>query len=386
LGRVLERTEERPGARMPPAIIKEKQEERSMGLRKHAKKFAVAGVAAAVALASGTAMAQKRVKWKLHSAWGSNVPHLGTSGVRFTKTVAAMTENRFQIQFFEPGALIPANECFDAASKGSVESCWTTAGYDVGKYPALAFFTSVPFGPGYGEFFAWKKFGGGDDIVQEIYGNHGIVQRDCFAIGPETSGWFRKKIGSLDELKGMKMRFFGLGARVMQKIGVSTQLLAGGDIFPALEKGVIDATEFSMPAMDIKYGFYQVAKHNYFPGWHQQTSVSELLMNKGEYDQLPDYYKTLLDVACGDSIHNTYAETEAVNPGAMVEMGEKHGVMVERWSDEQLAVFEEAWNEVLEEDSAKDPLFKRVADSYANFRKAYSKWGAAQSLKPTYLN
>ncbi len=356
-----------------------------MSLRKHARKFAVAGVAAAVALASGNAMAQKRVKWKLHSAWASNVPHLGTSAVRFTKNIAAMTDNRFQLQFFEPGALVPANECFDPISKGSIESCWHTAGYDVGKYPALAFFTSVPFGPSYGEFFAWKKFGGGNDIQQEIYARHGIVQMDAFAIGPETSGWFRSKINSLDELKGMKMRFFGLGARVMQKIGVSTQLLAGGDIFPALEKGVIDATEFSMPAMDIKYGFYQVAKHNYFPGWHQQTSVSEILINKAKWDSLPDSYKAIMEVALGESIHHTYAETEAVNPGAMVEMGEKHGVIVERWTDEQLAVFEQAWLDVLEEDAAKDPEFKRVADSYLEFRKKYATWGNAQRMRPTYL-
>ena len=208
---------------------------------------------------------------------------------------------------------------------------------------------------------------------------------DSLAIGPETSGWFRKKINSLDELRGMKMRFFGLGARVVQKIGVSTQLLAGGDIFPALEKGVIDATEFSMPAMDIKYGFYQIAKHNYFPGWHHQTSVSQLLINKAKWDALSDSYKAIIEIAAGESVHNTYAETEAVNPGAMVEMGEKHGVIVERWSDEQLAVFEKAWLEVLSEDAATDPLFKRVADSYLQFREGYAIWGNAQRMLPTYI-
>ena len=174
-------------------------------------------------------------------------------------------------------------------------------------------------------------------------------------------------------------------ARVMQKIGVSTQLLAGGDIFPALEKGVIDATEFSMPAMDIKYGFYQIAKNNYFPGWHQQVSVSQILMNKKKFEGLSDANKALVEVGCGDSIHHTYAETEYVNPFAMVEMGEKHGVVVRRWKDDQLAVFEKAWNDVVAEDSKKDPLFKRVNESYAKFRKAYAKWGAAQSLNPTYL-
>ena len=350
------------------------------------KVVAIAAAATVAGLAlTPEAEAQQRIRWKLHSAWGSTVPHLGTSAVRFSKNIERMSGGRFTMKFFEPGALIPANEGFDATSKGSIEAAWTTAGYDVGKHPALAFFTAVPFGPSMGEFFAWKMFGGGNEIQKRIYAESGIHQMDCLAIGPETSGWFREEVTDLEQLRGLKMRFFGLGARVMQKLGVSTQLLAGGDIFPALEKGVIDATEFSMPAMDIKYGFYQIAKNNYFPGWHQQVSISQLLINKEKWDALPDQYKAMVEVACGDSIHHTFAETEYVNPFAMVEMGEKYGVQTRRWTDKQIAVFEQAWNEVVEEDSAKDPLFKEVAESYKSFRKAYAKWGAAQSLKPTYL-
>ncbi len=351
------------------------------------KTFTIAAAATLIAVTATSALAQnKKVRWKLHSAWGSSVPHLGTSAIRYSENINRLSGGRFTLKFFEPGALVPANEGFDAVSKGSLETAWTTAGYDVGKYPALAFFTAVPFGPSMGEYFAWKKFGGGDEMQKEIYAQHNIVQMDCFAIGPETSGWFKNEISDLEQLRGMKMRFFGLGARVMQKIGVSTQLLAGGDIFPALEKGVIDATEFSMPAMDIKYGFYQIAKFNYFPGWHQQVSVSQLLVNKEKWDSLSDNYKAMLEIGCGESIHNTYAETEAVNPKAMVEMGEKFGVKTRRWTDDQIAVFEKAWNEVLAEDSAKDPLFKKVAESYQAFRKTYAKWGAAQALKPTYLD
>ena len=345
--------------------------------------LATAAAVAAVTVAA-TASAQDRVRWKLHSAWGSSVPHLGTSGVRYAENIGRLSGGAFELKFFEPGALIPANEGFDATSKGSIETAWTTAGYDVGKVPALAFFTAVPFGPSMGEYFAWKKFGGGDEIQKRIYAEHNIVQMDCFAIGPETSGWFKNEITDLEQMRGLKMRFFGLGARVMQKLGVSTQLLAGGDIFPALEKGVIDATEFSMPAMDIKYGFYQIAKNNYFPGWHQQVSVSQILINKDKWDSLSDQHKAMMEIACGDSIHHTFSETEYVNPFAMLEMGEKYGVQTRRWTDEQLAVFEKAWLEVLEEDSAADPLFKEVADSYLAFRETYAKWGNAQALKPTY--
>jgi TRAP-type mannitol/chloroaromatic compound transport system substrate-binding protein len=346
--------------------------------------MAVAGLSLVVAVQVSAANAQDRVKWKMQSAFGSQLAHLGTSGVRFTETMDRLSASNFEIKFFEPGALVPALECFDAASKGSVESCWTTPGYHTGKYPALAFFTAVPFGPQYGEFFAWKVYGGGNELRNEIYSQHGLYSMDVFAIGPETSGWFREEVQSLDELKGLKMRFFGLGAKVMQKLGVSTQLLAGADIYPALERGVIDATEFSMPNMDIDLGFYQIAKFNYYPGWHQQVSVSELLMNKAAWDALPDQYQAMLEIAAGESIHHTYVETEAKNPGAMNKMLTDYGVTNMRWGDEELAAFEQAWLEVLEEESANDELFGKVAESYLAWREVYKTWGDAQFLRSTY--
>ena len=354
-----------------------------MSLR-HTIVVAVVALSAAAFLGT-SAHAAKRVKWKRHSAWGGQVPHLGWEALRFTENVTAMSGGDFTLKFFEPGALVPANEGFDAVSKGAIESAWSTAGYDVGKYPALAFYTAVPFGPGIGEMMAWIWFGGGKEISERIYGKHNIKPMHCLAIGPETSGWFREEIKELDQLRGMKMRFFGLGARVMQRLGVSTQLLAGGDIFPALEKGVIDATEFSMPTMDIKYGFYQIAKYNYFPGWHQQVSIGMLDVNKPKYDALPAQYQKILSVACQASAMNSYAETEALNPAAMVKMGTDYGVHTMRWRDDQLAVFEQAWLDVLKEDAAKDPLFAEVSESYLSFRKEYKKWGDAQSLNATYL-
>ena len=174
-----------------------------MGYRKSLSILA-ATVAVSAVMIAGTSSAQERVKWKMHSAWGSSVPHLGTSGVRFSKNIERLSGGSFTMKFFEPGALIPANEGFDATSKGSIEAAWSTAGYDVGKYPALAFFTAVPFGPSVGEYFAWKKFGGGDDIQNEIYAKHNIHRLDCFAIGPETSGWFKTEIKELEQLRGMK--------------------------------------------------------------------------------------------------------------------------------------------------------------------------------------
>jgi TRAP-type mannitol/chloroaromatic compound transport system substrate-binding protein len=332
------------------------------------------------------AEAQDKVRWKMQSAFASSLPHLGPSGQRFSKDLERMSGGKFDVKFYEPGALIPPLECFDSVSKGSIESCWTTPGYHTGKYPSLAFFTTVPFGPNFGEFLAWKWFGGGNKLREEIYAKHDLHAVDCFCIGPETSGWFRNEIKSLDDLKGLKMRFFGLGAQVMQKLGVSTQLLAGADIYPALERGVIDATEFSMPMMDIKLGFHQVAKFNYFPGWHQQVSCSEFLMNKKAWDALPDAYKAMIEVAGNAQVAVTYAETEAMQFDAMAEMRDKYKVQVKRWPDDVLAAYEKAWLEVIKDESAKDPLFKKVADHYLDFRKKYAIWGDSQIMKATYQN
>jgi TRAP-type mannitol/chloroaromatic compound transport system substrate-binding protein len=344
----------------------------------------LAGAAYLASTLTTPAEAQKKVTWKMASAFGAKVPHLGTSAVRFADNIKVMSGGSLELRFYEPGALVPALECFDAVSKGSVESCWTTPGYHTGKYPSLAFFTTVPFGPQIGEFLAWKWFGGGNDLRNEIYSKHNLFALDCFAIGAETSGWFKKEVKNVAELKGIKMRFFGLGAQVMQKLGVNTQLLAGADIYPALERGVIDATEFSMPTMDVAYGFHQIAKNNYYPGWHQQVSVSELLMNKAEWEKLSDQHKRIIQVGLNDAVIHTYVETEAKNPPVMLEMKDKHKVTNRRWSDDDLRQFEKGWLEVLESESAKDPLFKKVADHYLAWRKVYKIWGDAQELKSTY--
>ena len=358
-----------------------------MKLNNYLKTLSAVGIAAAMSVAAvSTVQAQDRVKWKMQSAFGGQLPHLGTSGVRFSKNISRLSGDKFEIKFYEPGALVPALECFDAASKGSVQSCWTTPGYHTGKLgTGVAFFTAVPFGPQIGEFLAWKRHGGGNAIRDAKYAEFGLVAVDNFCIGPETSGWFKKPVNNLDELKGMKMRFFGLGARVMQKMGVSTQLLAGADIYPALEKGVIDATEFSMPDIDQNLGFYQIAKNNYYPGWHQQISCSELLMNRDAFNKLPDNYKAMIEMAAGESIMATYANTEAKNPAAMNNMLTKYGVTNRRWDDATLAKFEAAWKEVVKEESAKDPFFKEIAESFYAFREEYRGWGEAQSLKSTYL-
>jgi TRAP-type mannitol/chloroaromatic compound transport system substrate-binding protein len=350
------------------------------------KTAALAAVVGALAFGSvSDAQAQGKVKWKMQAAFASTLAHLGPAGQRIASYVTTMSNGKFTLKFFEPGALIPPLECWDAVSKGSVDSCYTTPGYHTGKYPGLAFMTAVPFGPGLGEFLGWQWHGGGREIADKIYGKHCLTSTPCGAIGPETSGWFKKPVESLESLRGLKMRFFGLGAKVMTKIGVSTQLLAGADIYPALERGVIDATEFSMPNMDISLGFYQIAKNNYYPGWHQQISIGELLTNKAKHAALHESYKSMLEIGCKANMITEYAETEALNFPAMQKMKSEYGVTNHRWTDDQLAVFEKAWNEVVVEESARDATFKEFADSFYEFRKGYAIWGEAQALKSTYL-
>ena len=350
------------------------------------KTLGVGVLVCTVAGFAGDASAQKKVKWKMQSAWSTSVPNAGESGVRFVADVDKMSGGKFAIKFFDPGALVPALETFDAVSKGSIESAWTTPGYHAGRYPGLSFMTTVPFGPGLTEFLSWKWFGGGNVIRDRIYAKHDLQAFDGFSHGAETSGWFKEPITDLEQLKGMKMRFFGLGAKVMTKIGVSTQLLAGADIYPALERGVIDATEYSMPTNDIKYGFYQIAKNNYFPGWHQQSSVSEFLTNKTMYDALPEPYKAMIVTGTQAQVIYTHAHADSQQFTAMQTMQDKYGVTIHRWSDEHLAVFEKAWREVVEEESAKDAIFKEFADSYFAFRTAFKLWGDAQLMKATYLD
>ncbi len=318
--------------------------------------------------------ASATIKWKMASTFPGNLPILGEQGVDFTKRIAEVSGGTIDIKFFEPGALVPALEIFDAVSSGSVDAGWSTPGYWAGKIPALQFFTAIPFGPQSGEILAWLHHGGGKEFFKELYTGHNIHPLHCMMISPEASGWFRQEIKSLDELQGLKMRFFGLGAKVMEKLGVSTQLLAGGDIYPALDLGTIDATEFAQPVIDYELGFHQVAKHYYLPGWHQPTSLSELIVNTERWNELSLTQKAQIEATCNESIVLSYSLSEALQPDAIERLQEK-GVNVHAWPPEFLDAFENAWNEVVLEEAAKDEDFAKVWASLSDFRETYRIWG-----------
>ncbi|WP_135077098.1 TRAP transporter substrate-binding protein [Terasakiella sp. SH-1] len=337
------------------------------------KKLIGAGLIAAATLTGLGDTADAKTRMKLHSAWGQNLPILGTGAHGLADKINTMSGNELAVKVFEPGALVGGTKYYDAVSQGSIDAGFGVSGYHVGKNPAYAFFSSVPFGPGAGEFLAWMRYGGGLEIAEEMFARDNIKYLVCGVIPPETSGWFKKPINSVEDLKGLKMRFFGLGAKVMEKFGVSTQLLAGGDIYPALELGTIDATEFSMPVVDKNIGFYQVAKHNYFPGWHQQTTLLELLVNMDKWKKLSKAEQAIITTSCEAQTANTFAEGEATQFSAMLESQEK-GVTIHRWSDEMIGHFEKAWKEVIAEEIADSEDSKRIWKSYSDFRENYKVW------------
>lgn len=345
---------------------------------KHAilKSLAVGAVAGTVALgvaATAVSAEDKKVRLNMGSAFPGKLVQLGSLGKSLSKKVQLISGGSVQLKFFEPKALVPPLEMFDAISSGSLDAAWSTPGYWFGKEPALAVFSAVPFGPRAGEYLAWYYYGGGKKLMEDIYAKHKIHSIMCGVIAPEASGWFRKEIKSVEDLKGLKMRFFGLGAKVMQKVGVSTQLIAGGDIYPALERGSIDATEFSMPAIDLNLGFYQIAKHYYFPGWHQQATLFDLMISDKKWKELSKTQRAQLEVACGDNIREGLAEGEAIQGKALAEL-KKKGVTIHRWSPEVLADLEKAWQEVVGELTASNADFKKVWASFSKFRGEYDVW------------
>lgn len=326
----------------------------------------------------GVALA--KTKLNMASTYPSTLTQLGTLGVSLSENVETMSGGELELKFFEPGALVPALEVFDAVSNGSVDAGWSTPGYWQGKEPALALFSAVPFGPDAREYGAWLLFGGGEEMMQKIYDKYNIHSIICGVIAPEASGWFREPVNSIEELAGKKMRFFGLGAKVMQKLGVDTQLLGAADIYPALERGTIDATEFSQPAIDLNLGFYQIAKHYYFPGWHQQSTSFELLVNKDRWTALSDAEKAMLTTACRANFTIGMAEGEAIQGKALAEL-ESKGVTIHKWDQATLDKFEETWNEVAAEIAASDASFKEAWDSLQAFRAEYKKWSDVGYLK-----
>ncbi len=294
--------------------------------------------------------------------------------------VNAISGGNITLKFYEPGVIAPPFETFDAISYGAIEAGWSTPGYWAGKDSALQLFSAVPFGPSAPEYLAWIDYGGGRELFEEVYHKHNIHSILCGMTPPEASGWFKKEIKSIDDFKGLKIRFFGLGAKVLEEIGAAPQLIAGGEIYQALELGTIDATEYAMPAVDYRMGFYQVAKHYYFPGWHQQSTFFELMINLDAWNSLSDLQKTQIEATCSSNIRYGISEGEALQADAMAAL-EAEGVQIHSWPPEILAELEKAWKKVAAQMANDDPEFARVWQSLQAFRKKYKAWSDRGYLK-----
>ncbi len=327
-------------------------------------------VSAAVKLPPAEAPA---VRLKMASAYSSSLPQLGTMAKKLDRDIWRVSAGSLEIKFYEPGALVPPLEMFDAVRTGVIDAAFSSPGFWGNKVPALQLFSAVPFGPSAKEFLAWIYFGGGKELFDEIYHASGIHSVFCGLIAPEASGWFRNRIRTVEDLKGLKMRFFGLGAKVMEKLGVTTSQLTSGDIFAAFETGAIDAAEFSMPAIDLKLGLHRMAKNYYFPGWHQPSTLFELMINMEKWKALSLSAKAQIEAVCGDNIRYGLAEGEAAQYAALKELQSK-GVIIRRWSGEILEALNKAWTEVAKEEAKADSDFKRVWRSLSGFRADYAIW------------
>jgi TRAP-type mannitol/chloroaromatic compound transport system substrate-binding protein len=306
-------------------------------------------------------------------AFGSNLVALGDTMPWVAQQLEKTSGGRIKMQIFEPGKLVPALAIFDSVSEGKVEAGYSWMGYEIGKVPASALFGAVPFGLEPAEFAAWMYFAGGNELLRELYAPHNIYPIFCGTISPEAAGWFRKEITKPEELVGLKFRAAGLGGKIYQKLGASVTLLPGGELFQALEKGVLDGTEFSLPTVDDQLGFYKVAKFYSLPGWHQPSTSQYLYVHKPAWEKLKPETKAVIETTCTAGVAMAIAKAEALQ-GQTLAKFEKEGVKLVKVSPELLEAFRKATKEVMAEESAKDPMFKKAYDSQLAFMAQNQKW------------
>ncbi len=331
---------------------------------------------AAPAAEKPAAETTKKVLLKVPICFSTSLPGLGSTIKWIEERIEVASNGTVAMKVYEPGKLVAPFEILESVSKNKVNAGYSISGYWEGKIPGASVFSTVPFGPEAGEFLAWMWYGNGRKLYQKMYDDAGFNVHviPCGIIAPETSGWFDSPIQGINDLKGLKMRFYGLGGKAMQKLGVSVSLLPGGEIFPALEKKAIDATEFSMPAIDARLGFYKVVKNNYFPGWHQQATLFELLINKDVWNGLSESQKMILEVISRAATADSFAYTEAIQGEVIKKNVEERGVTLHYWTEEMLGTFRSAWEDVAAELSESSPMFKEAWSDLSAFREQYRFW------------
>ena len=337
------------------------------------KASAAGAVAATTVAAPAIAQSSPEIKWRLTSSFPKSLDTVYGGGEQVAKYVAEMTDNKFQIQVFAAGEIVPGLQALDATSNGTVEMSHTVSYYYVGKDPTFAIFSAVPFGLNTRQMNSWLMQGGGNELAAEFYKKYNVTAFPCGNTGTQMGGWFRKEIKTVADLKGLKMRIAGIAGEVMQKLGVVPQQLAGSDVYPALEKGTIDAVEWVGPYDDEKLGFSKVAPYYYYPGFWEGGPTVHAFVNTAKYNELPKHYQAILANACAHTNMWMTARYDMQNPAAVKRLV-AGGAQLRPFSNEILDAALKATNELWAELSAKNPEFKKTIDAMQAYRGDQLLW------------
>lgn len=334
--------------------------------------FTVSSMTMGMALIS-TAQAQESVRWQVPIGFPSHLVGLSTPVVHLSETLNNISGGNINLRYYEPGELIPAFEILDAVSEGSYPAGFTWIGYDQGSISVLPLLSGPPFGMEPPAFMAWHYFGDGGALLEEVYEPYGVKPLLCGVIGPEAAGWFAEPLDSLDQIEGLRIRFAGIGGRVMEELGASVTMIPGGELYQAMERGTIDAMEFSAPAVDRILGMQEIVQNYMLPGWHQTYTTSHLLINQNAWTELSDLSRAQIETGCRSATLFGFSESEWENPRALADF-EAEGVNAQTLSPEILAELEVVTNEVLNEISEEDELFRRVLESQREWMQIHGNW------------
>lgn len=322
---------------------------------------------------------RKKLRWRLASSFPRSLDTIYGGAEVLAERVSAMTDGAFEIRCYPAGELVPGLQVMDAVQQGTVQVGQTCSYYYIGKNPALAFDTCVPFGMTARQQNAWLLEGGGLEVINGLFSDFGIRTIPAGNTGVQMGGWFKREINSVAELQGLKMRIPGLGAKVMQKLGVSTETIAGGEIFAALERGAIDATEWVGPYDDEKLGFHKAASFYYYPGWWEPGPSMSHYVNQESWDELPSDYQQIFRAASLEAGAIMQARYDARNPAALQRLLQA-GVQMRPFSADIMAAARSAADQLQEETAAADPAYRKVYEGWKKARDDQFKWfGAAEA-------
>ncbi|MFC3114618.1 TRAP transporter substrate-binding protein [Cellvibrio fontiphilus] len=305
--------------------------------------------------------------WKMVTSWPKNTPGLGVGAENLARVIKEMSGGRLQIHVYGANELVPAMGVFDAVSSGSVEMGHSGSYFWRGKVPAAQFFTSVPFGMNAQELYGWINHGGGLELWREIYAPFNLIPFPAGNTGVQMAGWFNREINSVADLRGLKMRIPGLAGEVFNLAGGTSVNIPGGELYTSLQTGVIDAAEWVGPENDLAFGFQQIAKYYYYPGWHEPGPSMELIINKTAFESLPADLQAIVTYAARAMSQDMFDSYTANNSRALKELVDKQGVQIRKLPDEVLQHFYKITQQVYVEQAAKDPQFKKVYESYKAF-------------------